>query len=64
MGYYYTSTWSELIVLRDTGVVTCEVQDKRGLYTAVQTITLLTNEASNTQVTYTTGEITAPKGQS
>ena len=53
MGYFYTSTWSQLIILRDTGLVTCVVQDKRGLYTAELNITLLHNESSNRGMRHT-----------
>ena len=47
MGYYYKSTWSEIIYVHGTGLVTCKVEDKRGTYTAEQNITLLPIEASN-----------------
>ena len=47
MGYYYMSTWSESIHVHDAGIVTCEVEDIRGKYTAEKDITLFPNETSD-----------------
>ena len=46
-GFYYSSTWSELIELSDDGLVLCEVEDRRGWHTEVQNVILFPALTSN-----------------
>ena len=65
MGYYYRSMWSELVVPHEGGIITCEVQDKRGSYrhTPEQNMPMLQNEeAPKPHKPYTKDENREPIG--
>ena len=57
MGYHYTSTWTEVISVVDAGLVTCEVEDQRGLYIAERNIVFIDEATYANQELSTVGRV-------